>query len=75
MNLEVGTLITCPECRTEIAKVTKTIHRGELLKLDSFEFLISVPKQGAPMHCPNCGESYGRRNTLIMQIHTSEGWR
>lgn len=66
----VGALVTCPNCKKFIARVTTNIQYGTALKNSHFEGPTIRP--GAPMKCVECNMPWFIAATG--QIHLEQGW-
>jgi hypothetical protein len=77
-----GAVITCPECRTVIGTLVKTIYQAWRLGLDAIRFEPGQFPAGHKAACRQCGTTYaeidlrlsGTKRVETMYLHTSHGW-
>jgi DNA-directed RNA polymerase subunit RPC12/RpoP len=65
-----GNIVTCPKCESQIAKVTKDLHKFEQITADCFEGIEQEIKPLDPMTCKRCGSPWFSGGRL----HTEKGW-
>jgi len=66
----IGTIITCPNCGSEICKVIEELHRMDLIAASSLEGIDQEIKPLDTLTCRKCGVPYFYKGKL----HTEQGW-
>ena len=68
--IPVGTIVTCPKCGRQIARIARDLHSGDVLSADVFIGISQAIKALDPMTCQRCGEFYFNG----VSLHTERGW-
>lgn len=72
LDLMPGTLITCPNCSADIARLKESLRLGAVMDPSLFDML--QPGQGeGDMVCRVCSTPF--KHSLTGSLHTSEGWQ
>lgn len=77
-TLEVGEILSCPDCGTEIAECVEPLRSGEVIKASKFRAIEPHRIQaGTKMVCPMCASPFCKRERIgsPFMIHTkAHGW-
>lgn len=69
--LPKGTLVTCPECGSHIARLTQPLTTGMALSVDQFDSIQGEMFRGQLTICRACGADWFKHGSL----HTEDGWK
>jgi len=69
-KIKKGTIITCPDCRVEIAEILTDLYPGDMIKTSDLRGILDPITPGDRTNCRKCGSPY----FLIGKLHTREGW-
>ena len=69
-EIKKGTIITCPDCRVEIAEIIEDLYSNQLIRASCMRGISQEIEVGDLMACGKCGSHYFWNGWL----HTKEGW-